>query len=176
MADEGDILQNLDMDTDSLANGADNEPSVGIISQYIKDLSVENPNAPGVYQWTDAPQVDVQFNIASQRVNEEVHEVELKVTASATAQAGKAYLVELSYCGLIGARNLPEQHLHAYLFAEAPRLLFPFARAILADATRQAGFMPLMLDPIDFGAMYQQQMANAAQEQGASGDQPVGNA
>ncbi|VAV98119.1 Protein-export protein SecB (maintains pre-export unfolded state) [hydrothermal vent metagenome] len=156
------------------ANGADNMPQIGVISQYVKDLSVENPNAPDVYQWDAQPQIDVQFNIGAKPVSDEVHEVELKIDVKATAEQGVAFQVELLYCGLFGMRNVPDDQAHPFLYAEAPRLLFPFARAILSDAVRDAGFQPLMLEPIDFTAMYMQQReAQASQE---SGEQPVGNA
>lgn len=178
MADEGnDILTDLENDPAPAPNGADNQPSVGLINQYVKDLSVENPNAPACFQWQDAPKIDVQVNIGSDRVNEEVHEVELKMTVKANCDQGSLYIVELAYCGLVGIRNLPDEHAHAFLFAEAPRLLFPFARAVIADAVRDAGFPPMMLDPMDFGALYQQQLqARVAQQQGKGADAPVGNA
>jgi preprotein translocase subunit SecB len=76
-------------------------------------------------------------------------------------------MVELAYCGLVGMRNMPEEHMHAFIYAEAPRFLFPFARRVIADATRDAGFTPLMLDPIDFNAIYVQQLAAQQQQQGA---------
>ncbi|WP_324828559.1 protein-export chaperone SecB [Qipengyuania zhejiangensis] len=174
MADEGDVLTNLNMDPAAGANGADNQPQVGIITQYVKDLSVENPNAPASFQWGEQPKLDVQFNIGAEQAGDDVHEVSLKVTATATTSQGNLYLVELTYCGLIGLRNLPDEHAHAFLFAEAPRLLFPFARSVVADATREAGFAPLMLDPIDFGSLYQQQLANRAQQQGENA--PAGEA
>lgn len=172
MADKNDILTDLNMDPGAGANGADNRPMAGLIAQYIKDLSVENPNAPTCYQWTDQPNVDVQFNIASTAVSEEVHEVELKITVGAKMPQGNLYLVELSYAGLVGLRNIPDDAGHAFLYAEAPRLLFPFARRVIADATRDAGFAPLMLDPMDFGALYQQQLAQKNAEQGAGGNAP----
>lgn len=164
MADENDTLTDLNMDPGAGANGADNQPMAGLIAQYIKDLSVENPNAPTCYQWTDQPNVDVQFNIGAAPVNEEVHEVELKIVVGAKMSQGNLYLVELSYAGLVGLRNIPEDAAHAFLYAEAPRLLFPFARRVIADATRDAGFAPLMLDPMDFGALYQQQLAQRQAE------------
>lgn len=176
MADEGDVLTNLNLDPAAGANGADNQPAVGVILQYVKDLSVENPNAPACYQWQAQPQLDVQFNIGSEAVNEETHEVTLKITANAKTDHGALYLVELTYCGLIGMRNLPDEHAHAFLFAEAPRLLFPFARRVIGDATRDAGFPPLMLDPIDFVALYQQQLAARAAEQGQDMPAPGGAA
>ena len=170
MADEGDILTDINPDPAAGANGADRNPAAGIISQYIKDMSVENPNAPACYQWTDQPQIDLQFNIGANRVSDEVHEVELKITATAKSEKGNLYLIDLSYCGLAGIRNLPDEHAHAFLYAEAPRILFPFARRVLSDATRDAGFPPLMLDPMDFGALYQQQLqARAQQDQQAQG-------
>ncbi|QPC99003.1 protein-export chaperone SecB [Qipengyuania soli] len=176
MADEGDVLTDLNMDPAAGANGADNLPSVGIITQYVKDMSVEVPNAPACFQWNEQPQLDVQFNIGADTAGEGMHEVTLKVTASATCAKGQLYLVDLSYCGLIGIRNLPDEHAHAFLFAEAPRMLFPFARRVIADSTRDAGFAPLVLDPIDFGTLYQQQLAARAQEQGAGMASPAGEA
>ena len=163
MADEGNIL--TDLNPEPLPNGADTAPAAGMISQYIKDLSVENPNAPHSYQWTDAPHIDLQLNIGAQPVSDEVHEVELKITVTAKAEKGNFYIVELAYCGLIGMRNLPDEQAHAFLYAEAPQLLFPFARRVIADATRDLGYQPLMLDPIDFRGLYVQRL----QQQAASG-------
>ncbi len=168
MADEGDILTDLNNPNPG-ANGADNQPAAGIITQYIKDLSVENPNAPEVYQWNDQPKVDVQFNIGAQPLGNEVTEVELKINISATAEKGPAYIIELSYCGLVGLRNIPEEQAHAFLYAEAPRILFPFARRVIADAVRDAGFPPLMVDPIDFNGLYVQQLQARRQQEAAAG-------
>lgn len=157
MADEGNVLSDINLDSDTA-------PIAGIITQYVKDLSVENPNAPQSFQWQEQPQVDVQFNIAAKAVDgDEVHEVELKITCSARAEAGTAYVVELAYGALVGMRNLEEGQAHAFLFAEAPRIMFPFARRVVADAVRDAGFPPLMLEPIDFNGLYAQQLATQAQ-------------
>ena len=172
MADEGDVLTNLTPDAN--ANGADTQPVAGLVTQYVKDLSVENPNAPGVFQWTDQPQVDLQFNIAADRQNDELHEVELKVTVTSKGDEGTFYIVDLSYCGLVGMRNMPDEQQHAFLFAEAPRLLFPFARRVIADAVRDAGFPPLMLDPIDFNGLYIQQLQQRQAE--GAGAPPAGQA
>ena len=171
MADEGNVISNLDLGP--AGNGADNSPAAGIISQYIKDLSVENPNAPQSFQWQDPPQVDIQFNIGATQVDQEIHEAELKLVVTAKAEGGTAYVVDLAYCGLIGMRNLEDAQAHAFLYAEAPRILFPFARRILADAVRDAGYPPLMLDPIDFNGLYLQQLA--AREESGEGA-PVGHA
>jgi preprotein translocase subunit SecB len=173
MADENDILTDLDTNPGAGANGADTQPMAGLIAQYIKDLSVENPNAPTCYQWTDQPSIDVQFNIAATPVNDEVNEVELKIVVGAKMPQGNLYLVELSYAGLVGLRNIPEDAAHAFLYAEAPRLLFPFARRVIADATRDAGFAPLMLDPMDFGALYAQQLAQRQAEGATPFEKPA---
>lgn len=170
MADEGNVITNLNLAADG--NGEDRQPAAGIISQYIKDLSVENPNAPQSFQWQEPPQVEIQFNIGARAIDAEIHEVELKLGVTARTEAGTAYAVELSYCGLVGMRNLDEPQMHAFLYAEAPRILFPFARRILADAVRDAGYPPLMLDPIDFNGLYLQQLAAGAEGEGA----PMGNA
>ena len=162
-----------DAQNEPLANGADSTPAAGLISQYIKDLSVENPNAPESYNWTQQPEIDVQVNIGSRSMSEEVHEVELKLVVTARAEAGVAFAVELAYCGLFGIRNLPDDAAHQFLFAEGPRVIFPFARRILADAVRDAGYPPLMLDPIDFHALYIQQRAAASE---LNETQPAGEA
>jgi preprotein translocase subunit SecB len=176
MADDGDIITNLDLGGSPSGNGEDTSPAVGIISQYIKDLSVENPNAPQSYQWQDPPQVDIQFNIGSRNLGPDVHEVELKLTLTSKHEGGTAFIVELAYCGLVGMRNLSEEQAHPFLFAETPRILFPFARRIVADAVRDAGYPPLMLEPIDFNGLYAQQIAVREAEQAHGEGPPVGNA
>jgi len=144
------------------ANGGDTFPHVGVIAQYVKDLSFENPNAPAVYQWQGQPQMDVQFNIGSQNVGQDIHEVVLKVDITAKSAEGTAFQMEILYGGLFALRNIPAEQLQPFLLAEAPRILFPFARRIIASATIDAGFPPLLLDPIDFAGLY---MQRAAQEQ-----------
>jgi len=172
MADDGNVITDLNLDQ-PVANGEDTGPAAGIISQYVKDLSVENPNAPASFQWTDAPQLDVQFNIAAKQVDNEIHEVELKISMTSKGEAGTAYIIELAYCGVIGMRGLAPEQMHAFTYAEAPRILFPFARRILADAVRDAGYPPVMLEPIDFNGLYVQQLAAQAE---AAETTPMGNA
>jgi preprotein translocase subunit SecB len=159
------------INNEPLSNGEDTAPQAGLLSQYVKDLSFENPNAPGVYQWSGQPQIDIQFNIASGQVGEDAYEVILKVEAKAVAADKVAFQVELSYAGLFALRNIPEDQLQPFLLAEAPRILFPFARRVLADAVRDGGFPPLLLEPIDFGQLYVAQ-AEQAEALGA----PVGQA
>lgn len=159
------------------ANGATDAagaeaPQVAALAQYVKDLSVENPSSPQVFQWNEQPQLDVQFNIAVNKVADEVHEVVLKIDASARSASGVQFVLDLSYAGIFGLRNVPEEALPPFLLVEAPRLLFPFARQVVASATQDAGFPPLMLDPIDFAGIYMSQV-EAAQAQ-AGGEQPQG--
>jgi preprotein translocase subunit SecB len=155
-------------------NGEDNLPQVGVISQYVKDLSFENPNAPAVYQWQGQPQIDVQFNIGAQKLGDDVHEVALKIEISAKSADRTAFQVELVYAGLFGIRNVADEQLQPFLLAEAPRILFPFARRVVADTVQDGGFPPLMLDPIDFGALYMQRAAQLQAE--SSGGQIAADA
>ena len=152
-------------------SGADNEgPQAATLAQYIKDLSIENPNSPQVYSWQETPRVDVQFNINVERASDEVHEVVIKLEVSARSDSGVQFLVELSYAGLFGLRNFPEDAMGPFLLVEAPRLLFPFARQIVADATQNTGFPPLLLDGIDFGSAYMAQLQAQAQQAQADGN------
>jgi len=150
----------------------DGAPQVGVIAQYVKDLSFENPNAPMIYQQQAQPRIDVQFNIGSTTVGEDIYEVILKIEAKAMVDDQTAFAIELSYAGLFGIRNVPDDQMQPFLLAEAPRLLFPFARRIVADATRDGNFPPLMLEPIDFAALYLSQQQGATDGQG----QPIGHA
>lgn len=160
-----------DQDPGNQSNGSgmpENAPQAATLAQYIKDLSVESPNAPSCFQWQNQPQLDVQFNIGVDRIADEVHEVVLKIEVSAKSDQGVHFLIDLSYAGLFGLRNIPEEALPPFLLMEAPRLLFPFARQIISDATQQMGFPALMLDPIDFSQAYMAQLdALQAQADGA---------
>ena len=157
MAEEEGVLGGAEQQ----ANGEDNSPQFAVLMQYVKDMSFENPNAPGVYQWQGQPRIDVQFNIGAQTVGDGVHEVTLKVDVTANGDDGIAFRLDLLYAGLFAVRNLPEEQLQPFILAEAPRILFPFARRVVADTVQDGGFPPLLLDPIDFGALYMQQAAQA---------------
>src|SRR5215210_4845583 len=148
---------------------SETEPQVATLAQYIKDLSVENPSSPQVFQWQSAPSIDVQFQLNAEKIADDVHEVAVKIEVTARSENGVHFVVDLTYAGLFGLRNLPEEALGPVLLVEAPRLLFPFARQIIAEAVTNTGVAPLLLDPIDFGAAYVAQL-EAAQAQGASGD------
>ena len=143
-------------------SGGDTLPQVAVLVQYVKDFSFENPNAPAVYQWQGQPKTDVQFNVGSQSVGDDLHEVAIKVDITSSTNEGTAFKLDLLYGGLFALRNVPAGQIEPFLFAEAPRLLFPFVRKLISDATSEAGFPPLRLDPIDFAGLY---MQRAAQQQ-----------
>jgi preprotein translocase subunit SecB len=138
-------------------NGADTQPQVGILAQYVKDLSFENPNAPRSFQLTTQPQIEINVNVQARRAGEDLYEVDLKIEASARTDEGVSFIVDLLYGGLFGLRNVPDEAIEPFCVVEAPRILFPFARRIIADATRDGGFPPLLLEPIDFAALYMAQ-------------------
>jgi preprotein translocase subunit SecB len=165
-------------DSTPAGNGADgnaNAPQAATLAQYIKDLSVESPSAPAVYQWQDQPSLDVGFNLNVEKVSDEVNEVMLKIEVKAHSASGIHFLVDLTFAGLFGLRNFPEEAMGPFLLIEAPRLLFPFARQIICESIQNMGFPPLLLEPIDFGAAYLSQMQAQQGElpqDGAPGAEP----
>jgi preprotein translocase subunit SecB len=161
---------------EQMTNGEDNLPQVGVISQYVKDLSFENPNSPAVYQWQTQPQIGVDFNIGAAKLNDEIHEVSLRIEVKASADGQTAFAVDLLYAGLVGMRNVPEETIQMFLLAEAPRILFPFARQIVAQTVQDGGFPPLMLDPIDFHALYEQRSQQALGQGGEGAPSEIGQA
>jgi len=120
--------------------------------QYIKDLSFENPRAPQslAQQQVTTPAVDINVDVNAQPIGPETYEVVLTVKASAKINEEPLFLLELAYGAVVTARNIPQQMLPPMLLVETPRLMFPFARNIVAEATREGGFPPLMINPIDF--------------------------
>ncbi len=149
------------------------QPSLNVVAQYIKDFSFENPRAPqSLAPKEGAPSITVNVNVIPRQRGGGEFEVDLKLEAKASFGADVLFAVDLTYGGLFRVNNVPEQHLHAFVMIECPRLLFPFARQVVADATRNGGFMPLMIDPIDFVALYQQYLQRmAAQAQAAQQQQ-----
>lgn len=145
-------------------------PSMRVVGQYLKDLSFENPNAPhSLTPSEEQPRIDISVNVNARTLGTSDYEVELHLDAKAIKDDKTVFAAELLYAGIFRLENIPQEALHPVVLIECPRMLFPFARQIMADATRNGGFPPLMLDPIDFAGMYQQRLA-AQQEQG--GDQP----
>ncbi len=144
-------------------------PGIHVLGQYIKDLSFENPNAPRSLRPSDkAPKLDVNVNVNARPQSETEFEIELKLEAKASRGQETLFIAEVSYAGLFRIRNVAQEHMHPLLLIECPRLLFPFARQIIADATRQGGFPPLMIDPIDFAQLYRQRVAELNVQQRAA--------
>ena len=135
------------------------QPSMRILGQYLKDLSFENPNAPqALAPQQNQPDINISVNVNARNLAPTDFEVELHLDAKATSEGKVIFASELLFAGVFRMENFPANMLHAAVLIECPRMLFPFARQILADATRNGGFPPLMLDPIDFASMYQKRM------------------
>ena len=128
--------------------------------QYIKDLSFENPRAPQVYEMTEQPAVNVGVNVAAQDLGNRNYEVVLTISADARTGDDVVFMAELEYAGIAEIGPIDEQHIQPMVLIEAPRFLFPFARAILANVTRDSGFPPLLIGAMDFMQMYRESMAN----------------
>jgi len=133
---------------------------IRVLGQYVKDLSFENPNAPDSLRGQGQPEIDLSVDVRARSLDAETFEVELVLSANAKSDKGPLFIAELTYAGLFSIRNLDERAREPFLLIECPRLIFPFARRILADATRDGGFPPLMLEPVDFAALYRQQLAD----------------
>ena len=145
------------------ANGedaaADGSPSMRILAQYLKDLSFENPKAPQSLMNQDSnPQIEISVNVNAKALASTDFEVELELEAKAIEDDAVVFATEILYAGIFRVENMPEDVMHQVVLIECPRMLFPFARQILADATRNGGFPPLMIDPIDFAGMYSQRV------------------
>ncbi|MGG7517914.1 protein-export chaperone SecB [Allorhizobium undicola] len=135
-------------------------PSLNILAQYIKDLSFENPGAPHSLQARDkAPAININVNVNANALSETDFDVVLSLSAEAREGEKPVFATELVYGGVFRITGFPQEHMLPVLFIECPRLLFPFARQIIADATRNGGFPPLMIDPIDFAQMFAQRVA-----------------
>src|SRR5215510_13841564 len=135
-------------------------PQLNVLAQYTKDLSFENPNAPGsLAPQAQPPQINIQINVGANAVAPNDYEVTLTVEGKAENTGKLMFSFELVYGGVFRLLNIPPQHLSEMLLIECPRLLFPFAREIIATAVRDGGFPPLLLDPVDFASLYRQKMA-----------------
>ncbi len=142
------------------------QPQLTVLAQYIKDLSFESPGAPQSLQGPGQnPQLKVSVNVNAGPRSEDTYEVALQFEVHARSDDGVIYNVELMYGGLFRLHGVPQNLLQPVLFVDCPTILFPFMRRVLADVIRDGGFPPLMLDPIDFGRLYAQ---NLAQSQGAA--------
>lgn len=149
------------------------KPPLLITNQYVKDLSFEAPGVPAIFDQLQAtsPEIGVNITVQARHLGEDRYEVTLHTRAECRTGGSTAFLVELAYAGLF-ALAVPQEHLRPVLLIECPRLLFPFARHVVANTVRDGGFPPLMLGPIDFVGMYQRQL----QEQASASTPPVADA
>ena len=138
-----------------------------ILSQYIKDLSFENPNVrklitnPG-----DQPNLKVEVNVGAERIESDLYETSIDFKATATNNLGTIYVLETVYAGLLKIESIPEPALEPFLLISGPTMIFPFLRRLVADVTREGGFPPLLLDPIDFGGLYSRRQQQRSQASG----------
>ncbi|GLK73308.1 protein-export chaperone SecB [Ancylobacter dichloromethanicus] len=138
-------------------------PTLQVLTQYTKDLSFENPGAPESLVVKGQPQIGIQINVNAKPLREgSEYEVELKVEAKAELNGKTLFALELVYAGIFRAQNVAQETIHPFVLIECPRMLFPFARQIVADTVRNGGFPPLMIDPVDFVTLYRQRMAQQA--------------
>jgi preprotein translocase subunit SecB len=136
------------------------QPHLNVLGQYIKDFSFENPNAPRSLTPTQLqPQINIQINVSVQQLAETDYEVSLKLEGKADSSSSVLFAFDLTFAGVFRVQNVPQAQVQPLVMIECPRLLFPFAREIVATAVRNGGFPPLLLDPVDFVALYQQRMA-----------------
>ena len=146
-----------------------NPPRLMIRTQYIKDLSFENPRAPQTFEQNQPrPEITVRIDVRAQALDGDRQEVALHLNVEAKSGDDTAFVCELTYAGVFELMNIPQQSLQPILLIECPRLLFPFARRVVADCTRDGGFPPLMIDPVDFAALYRRRMQQ--QQQQADGE------
>lgn len=156
------------------ANTAGSAPSMNLMGQYIRDLSFENPGAPGsIMLGGGNPAFNVAISVAVKKQSDDVYAVELNLNAKANRAEQVLFNVELAYGGIFRVRNVPENQLSTLLMVECPRLIFPFARQVLANVTQQGGFPPLMMEPVDFFTIYRQNLAKLAAQQQASAQAPA---
>ena len=138
--------------------------------QFIKDLSFENPNAGKQFQAESPPKIDISVSVNGRPAPDNGHEVELNITAKATVSEDLLFLVELVYAGTFKISGVTPEQIEPVVMIECPRLLFPFARRIIADCTRDGGYPPLMIEPMDFARMYLQRRASTADQKQSTGE------
>ncbi|ODA68038.1 Protein-export protein SecB [Methyloligella halotolerans] len=142
--------------------------TLNVLAQYIKDMSFESPNAPKTLQpGKTQPRLEVSVNVQASGVGEDLYEVVLSLEAHAKTDDDVVYNIELLYGGMFRVKGASQEMLQPILFIDCPALLFPFARRVMADVSRDGGFPPLLLDPIDFRTLYRRNLENAQKEAGS---------
>ena len=157
------------MSTTNGSPAAATAPQLSVMAQYVKDLSFENPNAPQSLMPGQQPQISIQINVDATPLSDNDIEVALRLEGKAEHEANLLFAFELTFAGVFRVQNVPQESLNAVVLIECPRLLFPFAREIIATAVRDGGFPPLMLDPVDFVGLYRQNMERQMAAQGQAG-------
>lgn len=135
------------------------QPQLNVVAQYIKDFSFENPNAPESLNLGQPPQINIQINVNAKQLSASDAEVALKLEGKAEANGSLVFSFDLEYAGIFRIQNIPPESMNPIVLIECPRLLFPFAREIVANMVRNGGFPPLLLDPVDFVALYRKRVA-----------------
>lgn len=144
-------------------------PGYSLLGQYIRDLSFENPGAPASVLSGSAPNFNVGINVGVKKQSDEIYAVEITLSAKADRDNAVLFNIEMIYGGIFRIRNVPEQLMAQFLMVECPRLLFPFARHALANTVQLGGFPPLMMEPVDFQAIYVQNVRKLQADQVAGG-------
>lgn len=147
---------------DAPATPANNAPAFFLRAQYIKDLSFENPRAPAsLFTLKEAPAMEVGVNLGAQRLDENVYELAIQINVRATHEKTTLFLGDLVYAGVVELQNIPAEEVEPMLFIHAASLIYPFARRVVSDITRDGGFPPVALEPLDFAQMYVSQRQKA---------------
>ena len=147
------------------AAAAAQPPVMKCLNQYIRDLSFENIAAQKNLGNTASPEINVQVNLDARKGDNNNYEVILKLTVNADAEDKKVFLLEIDYAGVFQVENVPDEQLHPFLMIECPRMLFPFVRQIVRNTTADGGYPPLNVDPIDFMALYRNELQSQAAAQ-----------
>ncbi|MBL8430567.1 MAG: protein-export chaperone SecB [Dechloromonas sp.] len=149
------------------------QPVFGIEKLYIKDLSVEVPNAPEIFLEREQPQIEIQLNTGGRAVGDGVYEVVLTVTVTAKMGEKTVFLVEVGQAGIFRIQNVPEEQLEPLIAVACPNILFPYAREAVSDAVGRAGFQPIVLQPVNFESMYMQRLQQQEAEAGAPAEASI---
>jgi preprotein translocase subunit SecB len=144
---------------------SDEQPVFSIEKIYVKDLSLEVPNAPKIFLERETPSIEVQIQSAATNIGDGMYEVALTVTVSAKNGETAFFLVEVVKAGIFQIRNVPEQDLEPILAVACPNILFPYARETVSDAINRGGFPPVILAPVNFEALYQQRLIEQQQNE-----------
>ena len=144
-------------------------PELRIVAHFIRDLSFENVAAQEGKPTTGAPQIEVTVNLDAGKVGDDRFQIGMKINATAKTDEGTRFVVELDYVSVFDIKNVPEEHIHPFLFIECPRQVLPYARRVISDVTRDGGYPPLMLDNVDFAALYRQKLTELQAQQAAAG-------